>query len=120
MDCIFCKIVAGEIPSYKLYEDDDLIAFLDINPNSVGHTLIVPKKHTKDLETIDEELLLKVIDTSKKISKLLKDKLNIAGYAVATNCGICQDVKHFHMHIIPKYNKKINLSVEESYKKITE
>ena len=103
MDCIFCKIIAGEIPSYKVYEDDLVLAFLDINPVGVGHTLIIPKKHTLDFETIPESDLENIMHVAKKISKLLCEKLEADGYSLAQNNGIAQEVKHFHLHIIPKY-----------------
>jgi len=119
MDCIFCKIINGEIPAYKIYEDDDLLAFLDINPVSVGHTLIIPKNHTLDFETISETELNKVMNCAKKISKLLVDKLAADGYSLAQNNGIAQEVKHFHLHVIPKYRKKISINVERVYEKIT-
>jgi len=119
MNCIFCKIISGEIPSYKIYEDDDLMAFLDINPISAGHTLIIPKKHTLDLETISEEELNRIMSCAKKISKLLVEKLCADGYSLAQNNGIAQEVKHFHLHVIPKYKKKLHVSVEDVYEKIT-
>ena len=71
MNCIFCKIINGQIPSYKIYEDDIVYAFLDINPDSAGHTLIIPKKHFQDLSDIDDITLNHIM----KISKILKNKL---------------------------------------------
>lgn len=120
MECIFCKIINGEIPSYKVYEDNDFLAFLDINPTSPGHTLLIPKNHTKDLESIDDNSLSKIILKTKELSKIIIDKLDANGYSICQNNGICQEIKHFHIHIIPKYTKKINLTVEEVHKKITE
>jgi len=119
MDCIFCKIIAGEVPSYNLYEDDEILAFLDINPVSPGHTLIIPKKHTLDLTTIDNDILFKILDRSRDISKLLIDKMNADGFTLTQNNGCVQDVKHYHLHVIPKYNKKISMRVEEVYNIIT-
>ena len=69
MDCIFCKIVEGKIPSLKIYEDDVILAFLDINPDSNGHTLIIPKKHYKDINDIDELTLSKIFECAKKMKK---------------------------------------------------
>ena len=120
MDCVFCKIVNGDIPSYKVYEDEEVLAFLDINPNTPGHTLIVPKKHTLDITSIDNDTLLKIVDVAKLLSKRYEEILKIDGFSLSQNNGICQEVKHFHMHLIPRYKKKINMSVEEVYKKITE
>lgn len=106
MDCIFCKIIKGEIPCYKLYEDDKVLAFLDINPDSDGHTLVIPKKHFKDLDDIDDETLLSINSASKKIKKMLEEKLNCDGVSLIQNNGDVQEVKHYHMHIKPYYNNK--------------
>ena len=85
MDCLFCKIANGEIPSYKIYEDDIVLAFLDINPDSDGHTLIIPKKHFKDLDDIDDETLNHVNKIAKKLKKLLEEKLNCDGMSLLQN-----------------------------------
>ncbi len=119
MDCIFCKIVAGEIPSYKIYEDNDILVFLDINPVSVGHTLIIPKQHTLDMTTIDNDLLIKIIDKSRDIAKILEEKLNANGFTLIQNNGIAQEVKHFHLHLIPKYNTKKKMDIKEIYNLMT-
>ena len=119
MDCIFCKIVNGDIPSYKIYEDSEIMAFLDVNPVSPGHTLIIPKVHTLDFTTIDNMVLEKIIKKAKDIANLLNEKLETDGFALVQNNGIAQEVKHFHLHVIPKYNKKFKLTTEEVYKKIT-
>lgn len=118
MDCIFCKIISGSIPSYKIYEDDMMFAFLDINPVSVGHTLIIPKTHTLDLVTIDNEILSKIIIKSKDIGALLVDKLDADGFTLVQNNGIAQEVKHFHLHVIPKYKNNIKLDIKDVYNKI--
>lgn len=120
MDCIFCKIVNGEIPCYKVYEDDKIISFLDINPNSPGHTLIIPKEHTKDINSISSETLNYIMSKAIEISNMLVDKLDADGFSLAQNNGICQEVKHFHLHIIPKYSRKNNMDVKEVYEKITQ
>jgi len=119
MDCLFCKIINAEIPSYKIYEDEFLLAFLDINPSSAGHTLIIPKKHTLDFNSIDNRELTRIMECAKKISSLLMKKLDADGYTLVQNNGIAQEVKHFHLHIIPKYKRKIYINVEDAYKKIT-
>lgn len=119
VDCIFCKIVAGEIPCYKIYEDDSILSFLDINPASAGHTLIIPKKHTLDINTIDNETLIKIFDIARDISKKLVNTLNADGFTLAQNNGDAEEVKHFHLHIIPKYNKSVKMSIEEVYDKMT-
>ena len=118
VDCIFCKIVAGEVPSYKIYEDDSILAFLDINPTSAGHTLIIPKNHTLDVNTIDNETLVKIFDKAREISKNLIDRLNADGFTLTQNNGDAQEVKHFHLHIIPKYNKSVKMSIDEVYNRI--
>ena len=104
MDCIFCKIIKGEIPSYTVYEDELVKVFLDVNPSSNGHMLIVPKKHTLDLGTIDSNTLIHIMDTAKQMKKLVEDSLHADGVTLLQNNGIAQDVKHFHLHIIPKYS----------------
>lgn len=119
MDCIFCNIIKGDIPSYKVYEDEDLLAFLDINPVSPGHTLIIPKQHTLDVMSISNDILIKIMDKAKYIGIMLMNKMDAKGFTLVQNNGIAQEVKHFHLHVIPKYNKKIKMSVEEVYKKIT-
>ena len=121
MECIFCKIVNGEIPSYIVYEDEIVKAFLDVNPDVNGHTLIVPKKHYKDLFDIDNDTLIHIIEIAKKIDKLLKDKLHTDGLTLVQNNGLKQEVKHFHLHLKPGYkNEEKLLPVEEIYKKINE
>lgn len=120
MDCIFCKIVDGDIPSYTIYEDKYVKCFLDINPISKGHTLIVPKKHFLDINDIELDYLTKINEASKKIVKLLNDRLKPSGIRLLQNNGCLQDVKHYHLHIIPEYKgKHSKKSVEEIYKMLT-
>ena len=114
MDCLFCKIINNEIPSYKVYEDENVLCFLDINPKSMGHTLIIPKKHFKDINDIDMDYLLKINEISKKIVGLLNEKLKPDGIQLVQNNGNIQEVKHYHLHVIPNYiGKRKNKSVEE-------
>ena len=117
-NCTFCKIINGDIPCRKIYEDDIVIAFLDINPVTPGHTLVIPKVHTLDIQTIDKNTLIRIIEIVKKLSEDIKEKLNADGYTILQNNGIAEDVKHFHMHIIPKYKNNINLSLDDVFKKI--
>lgn len=119
MDCIFCRIINGDIPSYKIYEDEHILAILDVNPVSPGHTLIIPKKNTLDITTIDNEILFMIINKSKEIGKLFLDKLDAKGFSLIQNNGIAQEIKHFHLHVIPKYNKKINMDIKEVHNKLT-
>lgn len=115
MDCIFCKIINGEIPSYTIYEDEIVKVFLDIEPKSNGHTLIIPKKHYLDLGEIDQETLNHIMKISKKIKPLLEEKLKPQGLTIVQNNGTIQEVKHYHLHLIPIYdNNKID-DIEKIY-----
>jgi len=102
--CIFCKIINHEIPCHQVYEDDKVLAFLDINPLNPGHTLVVPKKHYSDLEEISDEDLIDLILVVKKVGLLIKEKLGFAGYNVSQNNGEVagQEVPHLHFHVIPR------------------
>ena len=103
MDCLFCKIIEGSIPSKTIYEDDIVKVFLDINPNTNGHMLIVPKKHVVTINDIDSKLASHILEVEKKMYNLLKDKLNVEGLTIAQNNDLGQDVKHYHVHLIPRY-----------------
>lgn len=101
-DCIFCKIIKGEIPSQKVYEDEDILAFKDINPLAPVHILVIPKKHietTNDLEEVDELIIGKIFTIIKKLAK--ENNLE-NGYRVVNNCGEDggQEVKHLHFHLL--------------------
>ncbi len=104
-NCLFCKIIKGEIPSYKVYENEHTLAFLDINPESYGHTLIIPKKHFKNYQDIDLETIKNVNETGKIIFDKIKTNLNPDGIRLVQNNGIIQDVPHYHLHIVPVYKK---------------
>ena len=105
-NCIFCKIANGEIPSKTVYEDDDFRVILDLGPASKGHALILPKDHYNDLYELTDDLTGKAFILAKKISILLKKKLNCEGLNLVQNNGRTagQTVFHFHIHIIPRYN----------------
>ena len=103
MDCLFCKIINGDIPCFKIYENDDVLAFLDINPDTDGHTLIIPKKHFTDLDDIDLKTLESINKASKEIKKMLEEKLGCIGISLLQNNGSCQEVKHYHLHLKPYY-----------------
>ena len=129
MDCIFCQIIKGESPSYTIYENEEVKAFLDLYPTSNGHTLIVPKKHFENLYDMDLETLKQIELASKEVGKLLKEKLNCQGITRVQNNEYGQAVKHYHMHIIPRYendhlqlttDKAELLKAEEIYAKITQ
>lgn len=121
MDCIFCKIIKGEIPSYTIYEDEVVKCFLDVNPDSNGHLLIIPKEHFLGLKEIDENVLMHIMKIAKKMEELLKKKLNIDGLTLIQNNGDVQEVKHFHLHLKPYYrNKQEIVDVKVVYEKLKE
>lgn len=103
-DCIFCKIVAKEIPCEKIYEDDDVMAFLDIRPISEGHTIVIPKKHIQDLETISHEELFDLASMVKNIGLAMINGLGVKGYSVfMDNKSVAnQHVPHIHFHVVPR------------------
>ena len=125
-DCIFCKIIKGEIPSYTIYEDDKMKAFLDVNPVSNGHVLLIPKKHYKNFLDTPDELIKEMYHIIKtKIYPLLEEKLQITGLSI---CQIGKDVNHYHIHLIPqyeneefdfKYNKENIKDIKEIYNKLS-
>lgn len=106
-DCVFCKIINNEIPSAKVYEDDDVLAFLDLSQVTEGHTLVIPKKHHKDMFELDEETLVKVFEAVKKVSTMMQKNLEIKGINLVNNNGKAagQEVFHYHVHLIPRYGK---------------
>ena len=115
MDCLFCKIINGDIPSYTIYEDGFIKVFLDIIPNTNGHMLIVPKKHVVTINDIDSDLASHIIEVEKQMYSLLKEKLNCEGLTIVQNNDLGQDIKHYHVHLIPRYNDdgwKMNFNKE--------
>ncbi|MDK0796955.1 HIT family protein [Clostridium perfringens] len=105
MECIFCKIVNKEIDSYIIYEDKDLISFLDIDPINEGHILIIPKKHYLDADELPDKLLCNITLLSKKILIAIKKIYNPDGYSIMQNGGKFNDIGHYHMHLFPRYIK---------------
>lgn len=103
--CIFCKIAKGEIPSAKVYEDEFVLAFLDISPANKGHTLIIPKEHFETLTDIPVGVLSKMMKIARKISKKVDKKLKAEGYTIMMSNKEAgeQVVKHAHIHIMPRY-----------------
>ena len=97
MDCIFCKIVKGEVPSYKVYEDENFFAFLDINPRNPGHTLVIPKKHYRWVWDVDDSC--GYFETVKIVANALKKAMNTK-YVVSGIAG--KEVPHAHIHLIPR------------------
>lgn len=103
MSCIFCKIINRELDSYIIYEDDDIISFLDIDPINEGHILIIPKNHYLDLEELPDSIIYKITLLSKKILIALKKIYNLDGYSIMQNGGQFNDIGHYHVHIFPRY-----------------
>jgi len=103
-ECIFCKILQGEVPSSKVYENEKIFAFLDLNPVNPGHTLVIPKKHYQDIEKIPEDLLIEMVKAVKKIGLAIKEGLEAKGYNIGLNNGRVagQLVPHVHFHVMPR------------------
>ncbi len=112
-DCIFCKIVAGEIPSAKVYENEHVVAFLDISQVTKGHTLIIPKVHKENIFELDEETARHVFEAVPAISRALKAEFQPDGLNTINNNGEIagQTVFHYHMHLIPRYGQGDGLGV---------
>lgn len=106
-DCIFCKIIAGDIPSAKVYEDEHVYAFLDISQVTKGHTLVIPKIHTTDIFETPEDVASEVFGRVPKIANAIKKLYNPQGVNLLNNNGIFagQSVFHLHIHIIPRYDE---------------
>jgi histidine triad (HIT) family protein len=105
-ECIFCKIAAGQIDIFKVFENDTIIAFFDYSPINAYHTLVIPKKHFQNIFDIDEADLIEVTKAIKNISILYKEKLDINNVQIMNNSGhdAQQEVMHVHFHIIPRYD----------------
>ncbi len=104
-DCIFCKIVAGELPATIVDQDEHTIAFMDINPATRGHALVVPRRHAPDLLSIDPDELAAVTGAAQRLAARAKESLKADGINVINSCGSAawQTVFHFHLHVIPRY-----------------
>ncbi|MCD6477505.1 MAG: HIT family protein [Candidatus Aenigmarchaeota archaeon] len=104
-ECIFCKIVSGEVRSEKVYEDDDVVAFLDVNPSAPGHTVVVPKQHFSSILDMDDDLLCKVFKAVKKVTGMIKESLNPDGFTIGINQGEAAGgrIPHLNVHIIPRF-----------------
>ncbi len=103
-DCVFCKIVAGEIPSFKLFEDEATLAFMDINPASEGHALVIPRAHAPDLYAVPDEALARTSVTAKKVAAALARTLDPDGLNLVqcNGAAAAQSVMHFHVHVLPR------------------
>jgi len=104
-NCIFCKIIEGEIPSITVYEDDNFKAIFDISPASKGHTLVIPKKHMTNIYEMDETVATTALPTISKIASAIKEVLHCDGINIIQNNGLAagQSVFHLHFHIIPRF-----------------
>jgi histidine triad (HIT) family protein len=104
-DCIFCKIVSGELPSTVIREDQRTVAFMDINPATRGHALVVPRRHARDLLEIEREDLDATMAAAQEVAQRAVDRLDAAGVNLLNSCGEAawQTVFHFHIHVIPRY-----------------
>ena len=104
-DCVFCKIVNGDIPSNTIYENSEFKVIMDISPATKGHVLVLPKEHFKDIYDIDAETAGKLFQLAAVVARALKEVLNCDGLNILQNNGVIagQTVFHFHMHLIPRY-----------------
>ena len=105
-DCLFCKIVAGDLPATIVDSDDKTVSFMDINPATRGHALVVPREHSPDLLAIGEEDLDAVMRSAQRLAKRAKERLNADGVNLLNSCGQAawQTVLHFHVHVVPRYD----------------
>jgi histidine triad (HIT) family protein len=112
-DCIFCKIADKEIPGKIIHEDDLCIAFLDLSQATVGHTLVIPKKHYDSMLTADPEIIAHVFKVAQVLANRIKERFNASGCNVLTNAGEAagQTVHHFHVHVIPRYDENDGLKI---------
>ena len=119
-DCIFCKIAEGVIPSHKIYEDDDVLAFLDISQVTPGHTLVISKKHYDNFLTAEKDVMHKVMDVAQRIGQAEISILGAKGVNILTNVNkeAGQSVFHFHVHVIPRYiaNEGFRIEMKENPK----
>ena len=117
-DCLFCKIIKSEIPSSKVYEDDDVVAFLDISQATKGHTLVVPKKHYDNFLTTPKEVMHKVMDVAQRIGQAQIMMLGAKGVNILSNVNkeAGQSIIHFHVHVIPRYvsNEGFQISLKDN------
>ena len=104
-DCIFCKILAGQVPATRVQEADRAVAIMDINPATAGHVLVIPRTHTRDLLEISQDDLAACVELAQSIARRMHDGLGAAGVNLINSCGApaWQTVFHFHLHVIPRY-----------------
>ena len=115
--CIFCEIVKGNIPCFKLYENKSCICFLDISQATKGHTLVVLKRHAKDFFEVSSDEYNDILEAAKVVSSILKEKLGVENFNYLNNCGELagQSVMHYHLHVIPRYeNDHVTIQMGET------
>ncbi len=106
-ECVFCKIVSGEVPAVKVYEDSEILAFMDIKPNHKGHVLVIPKDHIENIYGLSAELSARLMIATQKIAVAVKNGVDADGVNIVMNneSAAGQIIWHAHMHIIPRYNE---------------
>ena len=120
MDCIFCKIANKEIPSSLIYEDEIVMAIMDINPICDGHIMIIPKNHYDTVFDVPKEVLIHMYDVAQKLTPKLMKATNEDGMSYSINYGSKQEIKHLHLHLLPNFKKSASKPVDEVYKSIME
>lgn len=103
--CVFCDIANKKINAYTVYENDNIIAFLDYEPINEGHILLIPKKHYLDVDELPKELLTEIMETSQRLVTAIKKVYKPDGYSIMQNGGAFNDVGHYHLHVFPRYNE---------------
>jgi histidine triad (HIT) family protein len=105
-DCIFCKIVAGDLPAEKIDEDEHTLAFMDINPWTRGHALVIPKEHHRNLYEVDPEVLSQTVTAAQRLAVRMRDALGVDGVNLLNSCerAAWQTVFHLHVHVIPRFD----------------
>ena len=115
MECLFCKIIKGEVPSYKLYEDELVMVIMDAYPNVDGHTLIIPKQNYDTFMDLPDELVTHINNVAKKYTNHIMERLNAKELSVHINYGNSQKIKHYHMHLLPNFGLRSEKDVKDVY-----
>jgi len=115
MECLFCKIINGEVETKKLYEDNLVIVIMDAYPNVDGHVLIIPKNHYDTFMDIPTNVLNHINEIAKKFTNHIMDRLNAKEISILVNYGASQKIKHYHMHLLPNFGLRATLDVNEVY-----
>ena len=115
MDCLFCKIINGEIPTLKLYEDELVMVIMDAYPNVDGHTLIIPKQHYDTFMDLPDELIIHINKIAKQYTNIIMEKLNVKEMSLHVNYGNSQKIKHYHMHLLPNFGERATQEAKDVY-----